>query len=151
MFVHHTVSEAKDDTKEANMEIVRGIQRFHQGPERNWDDIGYSFLIGADGSVFEGRGFRKVGAHTLGYNSRGYGVSFIGDYTNKLPPKATIEAFCNLVGLLKSQGDICDDLEVKAHRQVREGTECPGNAFFNSTLFEEVIMASSTRDMQWCH
>ncbi len=55
---------------------------------------------------------------------------------------AVIEAFCNLIGLLKSQGDIRDDFKVKAHRQVREGTECPGDAFFNSTLFEKVILAS---------
>ena len=38
-----------------------------------WDDIGYSFMIGGDGSVFEGRGWDRVGAHTYGFNKRSLG------------------------------------------------------------------------------
>ena len=33
---------------------------------KNWDDIGYNFLIGGDGGVYEGRGWDKQGAHTKG-------------------------------------------------------------------------------------
>lgn len=36
-------------------------------PFRGWDDIGYSFLVGQDGNVYEGRGWHHVGAHTQGY------------------------------------------------------------------------------------
>jgi N-acetylmuramoyl-L-alanine amidase len=31
-------------------------------------DIGYNFLIGEDGNVYEGRGWDEVGDHTFGYN-----------------------------------------------------------------------------------
>ena len=41
---------------------------------KGWSDIGYSFLIGGDGRVYEGRGWGRVGAHTYGYNSRAYGI-----------------------------------------------------------------------------
>ena len=42
---------------------VRKVQDFHMGPGRNWWDIGYNFLIGEDGRIYEGRGFDAQGAH----------------------------------------------------------------------------------------
>jgi hypothetical protein len=38
-----------------------------------WADIGYSFGVGEDGRIYEGRGWDRVGAHTSGYNSNGIG------------------------------------------------------------------------------
>ena len=55
-----------------------------------WDDIGYSFLAGDDGNIYEGRGWDRVGAHTKGYNSRGLAVSFMGNYKDHLPPDTAI-------------------------------------------------------------
>lgn len=42
-----------------------------------------SFLIGNDGNVYEGAGWNKVGAHTLGYNRKSIGIAFIGDFSGK--------------------------------------------------------------------
>jgi N-acetylmuramoyl-L-alanine amidase len=42
-----------------------------------WDDIGYNFLIGEDGHVYEGWGPDSIGAHTLGYNAISIGKSSI--------------------------------------------------------------------------
>jgi len=39
----------------------------------DWDDIGYNFLIGENGLVYEGRGWKYVGAHRSGYNNRSIG------------------------------------------------------------------------------
>ena len=36
---------------------VQKVQNFHMGPDRNWWDLGYNFLIGGDGRIYEGRGF----------------------------------------------------------------------------------------------
>ena len=38
-----------------------------------WSDIGYNFVVGEDGNVYEGRGWNSVGAHTYGYNNRSIG------------------------------------------------------------------------------
>lgn len=40
-----------------------------------WNDIGYSFVVGEDGNVYEARGWDSIGAHTKGYNSVGLGES----------------------------------------------------------------------------
>ncbi|TPP66324.1 Peptidoglycan recognition protein 5 [Fasciola gigantica] len=50
---------------------IRAIQKYHFS--RGYSDIGYSFLIGTDGQIYEGRGWGVVGAHTYGYNRNGYG------------------------------------------------------------------------------
>ena len=38
-----------------------------------WSDIGYNFLVGEDGNIYEGRGWGKVGAHARGHNSDSIG------------------------------------------------------------------------------
>ncbi len=51
---------------------VRGIQNFHID-DRGWADIGYHFLVGENGKVYEGRGWDRQGAHSPGFNNDGYG------------------------------------------------------------------------------
>ena len=96
LFVHHTASSALWDdcyTTEQCSEYMRNVQDFHQGPDRNWCDIGYNFLIGSNGDVFEGRNFLAQGAHTKGFNDRAYGISFFGDFDRKLPTPEALKAF----------------------------------------------------------
>lgn len=62
VIIAHTATEGCQ-TQEECMFRVRYIQTFHMN-SRNWDDIGYNFLVGGDGNVYEGRGWLKQGAHT---------------------------------------------------------------------------------------
>lgn len=41
-----------------------------------WDDIGYNFIVGEDGNVYEGRGWDIVGAHAgvNTYNQQSLGI-----------------------------------------------------------------------------
>lgn len=50
---------------------------------RGWTDIGYNFLVGEDGNVYEGRGWGKKGAHSVPFNGKSIGICIIGDYTSK--------------------------------------------------------------------
>ena len=60
---------------------------------KGWDDIGYSFLIGGDGPIYEGRGWDKKGAHTYCYNQQGYGIGFIGRYMLTSPDAVMLQAY----------------------------------------------------------
>lgn len=131
LYVHHTYVPAPPCTTftqcSANM---RSMQRFHQDT-RGWDDIGYSFVVGSDGYVYEGRGWHWVGAHTRGHNTRGFGVAFVGNYTETLPTEAALRTVrevlprCALrAGLLRP------DYKLLGHRQL-VATDCPGNALFD--------------------
>ncbi|XP_060921223.1 peptidoglycan recognition protein 6 [Labrus mixtus] len=133
MFIHHTSTPGRPClTFQKCSEDMRSMQRFHQD-DRGWDDIGYSFVAGSDGFLYEGRGWTWQGAHTLGHNTVGYGVSFIGDYTSSLPSQHSM-------GLVRDQlascavggGRLKANFTLQGHRQVVD-TSCPGDA-----LYEEI-------------
>ena len=44
-----------------------------------WSDIGYNFLISENGWIYEGRGWKRVGSHRIGYNSRSIGKTYSSD------------------------------------------------------------------------
>ncbi len=71
-----------------------------QGPSftvADWSDIGYSFLVGGDGKVYEGRGWTRQGAHTYGYNSRSLAVSFMGNFMTTAPSSSMVSAAKTLI------------------------------------------------------
>eukprot|EP00057_Strongylocentrotus_purpuratus_P029502 XP_011683976.1 PREDICTED: peptidoglycan-recognition protein SC2 [Strongylocentrotus purpuratus] len=78
--VHHT-DGSSCSTEASCMSQVRGIQNYHMD-SNGWDDIGYNFLIGGDGNVYEGRGWNYKGAHASSYNSYSLGISMIGRFTS---------------------------------------------------------------------
>lgn len=77
------------DTKEKCLNFIR--KRRESSPDKT---IRENFFIAADGTVYEGCGF-KAGGHTYdkqltSYNSGALGISFIGNYSNRpLTPHAT--------------------------------------------------------------
>ncbi|XP_007955868.1 N-acetylmuramoyl-L-alanine amidase [Orycteropus afer afer] len=131
LYVHHTYIPAPPCTDFAQCAAsMRSMQRFHQDT-RGWDDIGYSFVVGSDGYVYEGRGWDRVGAHTRGYNSRGFGVAFVGNYTAELPTEAALRTMRDeLPRCALRSGYLRPDYKVLGHRQLVK-TECPGDALFN--------------------
>ena len=100
LFVHHTVT-SPDGPDPDPAATVRAIYAYHvQG--NGWDDIGYNFLVDAQGRVYEGRWARDyaagekptgedlnengvVGAHVLNHNAGSAGVAMLGDFTDGEP------------------------------------------------------------------
>jgi len=54
-------------------------------------------MIAGDGVIYEGGGWDRVGAHTLGYNNDSIGISFIGDFTDRIPSHAARVAADHLI------------------------------------------------------
>ncbi|XP_055375107.1 peptidoglycan-recognition protein LB-like [Condylostylus longicornis] len=129
VIIHHTyIPEACFTTNDC-IKAMQWIQDFHQN-DRQWDDIGYSFAIGGDGKIYEGRGFNVVGAHAPGYNDKSIGIVFIGDYRTILPSPKMLEAAHKLIQYGIFKGNLKWDYILHGHRQVRD-TECPGDALYN--------------------
>jgi len=116
VYLHHTTGEQQQDVQA----WLRAIQRFHQ-QTRGWNDIGYSYLVDRNGTVWEGRG-RNVGAHTKGYNSSSIGIAYLGDGSTK-PPDDALISIVRLIDLMAQRYPITT---VRGHRHVGR-TACPGD------------------------
>jgi hypothetical protein len=80
--VHHTASP--NGTKDPAATVRYGYELHVVG--RGFTDIGYNFLIGPDGEIFEGRRARNYGAHELHTGEDGAGNAIIGGHTKDRNP-----------------------------------------------------------------
>nr|AAY27974.1 peptidoglycan recognition protein 2 precursor [Euprymna scolopes] len=127
VFIHHTAMDYCTNISTCS-EQMRKIQNFHMD-DRGWFDIGYNYLVGEDGRVYEGRGWNREGAHTKGYNRDAVAISVMGDFSDRLPNKKALDAVNNLIVCGIKQNNITKDYLLYGHRNVRE-TACPGDKFY---------------------
>nr|XP_023026146.1 peptidoglycan-recognition protein 2-like [Leptinotarsa decemlineata] len=126
--IHHTVTP-ECNSEESCSKIMRSIQNFHMDT-LEFHNVGYNFLVGGDGKIYEGSGWHKVGAHTRGYNSRSLGLAFIGDFSNKKPPSIQIQAAKDFLKCALDLGELDKDYKLFGARQV-SATASPGIYIFN--------------------
>ncbi|CAD1474525.1 unnamed protein product [Heterotrigona itama] len=126
--IHHGGIARYCHDQKACSAIVRSYQNHHMD-DNGWFDIGYNFIIGEDGNVYEGRGWNDVGAHAPGYNSQSIGICIIGDFSNFLPDEAALKAVNALINYGVSIGKISENYRVLGHRQA-VNTLCPGTELY---------------------
>ncbi|XP_077264682.1 peptidoglycan recognition protein S3 isoform X2 [Temnothorax americanus] len=125
--IHHTVTP-ECNSRETCSSRVNNIREYHMDVYE-WDDIGYSFLIGGDGNVYEGCGWTHEGAHTYGYNKKSVGIAFIGNFEHKNASQIMLNAAHQLINCGKSQGTLRNDVRVLGARQVIQ-TVSPGKDLY---------------------
>ena len=109
VFVHHTDSPNDYDCADAPR-VIRYLYAGQTGA-RDWDDIGYNFLVDRCGTIYEGRagGIDRpvTGAHTQGFNHRTAGVAALGTFTAGVPvPQAMVDAIAALTAWKLGLSDI---------------------------------------------
>ena len=135
MAIHHTYTPTSSSGGyEARL---RGIQSYHMD-NRGWCDVGYHFLITADGRVWEGRPLHLLGSHVGKNNTGNIGFSWVGCYhpgacnsisSAQTPPQSTIEAAGKVIGKLADKyGIAINSSKIKPHRgHSGASTSCPGD------------------------
>lgn len=135
--IHHTVTPNNDSMSMPAR--LRQIQNYHINTQ-GWCDVGYHFLIGQDGKVYQGRVENIVGAHAGGANTNNVGISFIGTFTSAAPGNAMLDAAARIMkSMSRTYGIALNRDKVKGHRQVgTTQTSCPGDALYSrlSNLIE---------------
>jgi hypothetical protein len=118
---------------------VQAVQQKHMH-QRGWTDIGYHYVIAADGTIYEGRNIGVRGTHVEGANTGKVGVLLLGDFqpgptwsapfvgevysdVDDVPSSAQIASARSLTVWLDTSYGID---EVVAHRDLNS-TECPGD------------------------
>lgn len=90
VIIHHSYLPGACETSTECVKAMKDMQKYHQEVQK-WNDIGYSFAVGGDGLVYQGRGFNVIGAHAPSYNDKSVGICVIGDWRCK----------CALIFLMK--------------------------------------------------
>lgn len=124
--VHHT-GEHGNWADLPDVEIVQRIETYHRN-EKEWAAIGYHYLVGKDGRIYEGRPVKYQGAHVSTQNENNLGISVIGDYTDHQPSArqlAALDAF--LDDKRKAYG--VSRARVYGHRDLHASL-CPGDSLY---------------------
>ncbi|SPP87561.1 blast:Peptidoglycan-recognition protein SB2 [Drosophila guanche] len=120
--IHHTAS-APCYTPQQCQQALQQIRMGHL--LRKFRDIGYNFLIGGDGRIYEGLGFGIRGEHAPHYNSQSIGVAFIGNYQRALPSPQMLQAARTLITIAVQRRQLQRNYALVGHCQTK-ATACPG-------------------------
>ncbi|XP_072388348.1 uncharacterized protein [Diabrotica undecimpunctata] len=93
--VHHSATHSCFSVENCT-KLVRSIQNYHMD-NNVWEDIGYNFLIGGDGTIYEGRGYGIHGAHSIPYNARSLGVCLLGNFKGEWNVRAHLDNFLIMI------------------------------------------------------
>jgi len=129
VYVHHFGSgiQPARSVDEA-MARMRSAQAYHRS--LGWGDIGYSWCVDYAGNVYEGRGWNRTGAHTYGYNSKGYGICGLFDSTVFPPSDELMEGMAGIIraGIITAKIDWRPT--IVAHRDRVPDTACCGDPMY---------------------
>jgi N-acetylmuramoyl-L-alanine amidase len=93
---------------------MRNFQDMHMGSELDMPDIGYSFVAGGDGNVYEGRGWDVTNMHTGFVKRCNVGISLIGNFVHDTPTNGQIEAVQELIALGVRLGKVDENYKLVA-------------------------------------
>nr|XP_034830031.1 peptidoglycan recognition protein-like [Maniola hyperantus] len=119
--IQHTVTPECTADAECE-EAVRKIREMQT--KHGFDDIAQSFVIGGNGKVYAGAGW-KVGAHTLRWNNKSISISFIGDFRDKLPTPEALKAAQDFLACSVNNKDLDEKYHLVGHLQL-SATLSPG-------------------------
>jgi hypothetical protein len=155
LIVHHSAGTSSSNDWPA---VVRAIYTLHT-QSNGWSDIGYNWLIDANGVVYQGRAWWQntndnvLGAHFCGKNSNTMGVCVMGTYTSVSPTEAAKTSLAEILAYKADERNInpfgsgyhaASGLTLNNISGHRNGcaTECPGTNLYNqlptirSTVYE---------------
>lgn len=115
--IHHTAIE--------NMSVA-DIHELHL--ENGWAGIAYHKVILPNGTVENGRPENMIGAHALGANPHSIGIVVVGNFEIAPPTPIQMDALVKLTLEMMTKYHISLE-NIVPHREVTEGTSCPGKFF----------------------
>lgn len=127
--VHHEGGRILKVEEDATQRL-RNIQSWCMGPDRNWTDIPYHYLIAPDGTVYQGRDVLTVGETNTNYDPTGHLlISFLGNYNEQQMNENLENVLVKLLTHFCEKYNICPET-IATHRDYTEHTNCPGKNLY---------------------
>jgi hypothetical protein len=122
VWLHHSVTATANGPA-----VIREIEAI--GEARFKTGMSYTWLITANGTIYEGHSPGRLGTHTGGRNSLARAICWVGNYDIALPTPAQIQATAWLLQEAHRRGWIRAPRLNGGHRDLK-ATACPGkNAY----------------------
>lgn len=140
IIIHHSASPRGFWQGENWLPIDSEVIRRWHVEERGWSDIGYHYIILADGKIERGRPLDRIGAHTQAgrRNYTAIGICLVGNFQYDTVPPVQLEATLKVVSKLRQEFNIEVD-RVELHNQVGgSNTLCPGRFFPKDLFFKQL-------------
>ena len=111
-------------------QYLKNIQHFHTGPQREWEDIAYHYLVDLDGVIWAGRPPTVRGNPSIYYDPTGLVlISFLGDFTYQEPTEAQLKSSAETAAWLMKKYNM-PTTTVTGHRD-HAPTTCPGDMLYH--------------------
>ena len=128
IIIHHTGGKNRLLDGYSGVDSIRSTEHHHMDTN-GWNAMGYHYLIGANGDVYEGRPEGVIGAHAKGHNADSIGIMLWGNFDLESPTPDQIESLVCLLHRLQGEHGI-PDTDIKGHRDVGI-TSCPGKNLYS--------------------
>lgn len=122
-----TVHHGGDQLAVVGPPRYRSWQSWHQ--ERGWGDLAYHYIIGVDGTVYEGRDTRYAGDTGTNYDPAGHFLVVVeGNFEIDEPTQAQLDALVRVLAWASQTFGVSPS-EISAHRD-HAATACPGGNLY---------------------
>lgn len=122
--IHHTASAygiTKQSSVRDEVAVLQNIQAFHRS--KGWSDIAYSHLIFPSGRIYTGRGWYRIPAGAIGYNTGNWHPCLVGNFEVDQPTDEALRSLRSLVRRFRRRTG--SKRKALGHYQVNP-TSCPG-------------------------
>ena len=136
MTVHH----AGDQTSYTGPQRFRAWQDLHQG--RGWGDLAYHYIIGVDGTIYEGRAVDYAGDTGTDYDPTGHFLVVVeGNFEQDQPTEAQLDSLVHVLAWASTAFDVPAST-ITGHRD-HANTVCPGG-----NLYPYIASGDLQRDVE---
>ncbi|HEU0112891.1 MAG TPA: family 10 glycosylhydrolase [Flavisolibacter sp.] len=126
--VHHEGTKLELTANAARK--IKAIQTWGMGPDRNWADIPYHFLIAPDGTVYEGRNVNTVGETATEYDPEGHLlITCLGNLEVQEVTPQQLSSLTKLIAYCSRKYHI-PIKTLATHRDYSKQTTCPGKNLY---------------------
>ncbi|MFN2291470.1 MAG: N-acetylmuramoyl-L-alanine amidase [Anaerolineae bacterium] len=112
------------------------IAKYHIS-KLDWPGIGYHFLVGVDGTLYQTNTLETVSYHAVQANATGLGICFLGNFMKDVPPARQLKAGAHLIAWLMQELELSIDV-VQGHKEVLS-TACPGEQWLQGKRWKELL------------
>jgi hypothetical protein len=127
------------------IQYMRNLQSWSRS-EKKWIDLPYHFVIGLDGTVYEGRDINYAGDTNTEYDPAGHAlIEVVGNFEEVEPNQKQLDAVVKTMAMLSIQYNVPVD-SIRAHRDYSTRTVCPGKnlyQYMQNGYFHEKVKETS--------